>query len=149
MVNWTVKESYTRLLAAIYAAHPSVRFNFNEIARFYGEGATYDAIEGRFRAIKKEATSLREVAASDPDPATNKRKKRASSQSQSVLTGRITKRGSRGKGVKREKGSSDEEEFKSQMYTKKRSDYYDEEEEGEEEEEEGMQVEQDDEDEES
>src|SRR5437016_1155272 len=62
MVNWTTTESCTRLLAAIYAAHPTMKFNYNEIAHMYGEGATYDAIEGRFRKIKLAAEELRKAA---------------------------------------------------------------------------------------
>jgi hypothetical protein len=107
MVNWTTKEAYAKLLAAVYAAHRGVKFNFNDIAHFYGDGATYDAIEGRFRIIKKEAKILRD-GAGDPQSSTSKRK-RASSQ-QSVLSGRVTKRGTKGKKVKNERGESEAED---------------------------------------
>jgi hypothetical protein len=107
MVNWGAKESYTKLLAAIYAAHPGVKFNFNEIAHFFGDGATYDAIEGRFRIIKKEAAALREKAG-NPGPSAIRRRKATSQQS--VLTGRVTKRSGRGrKTVKHESVETDEE----------------------------------------
>ena len=107
MVNWGAKESFTKLLAAIYAAHPDVKFNFNEIAHFFGDGATYDAIEGRFRIIKKEAMVLHENAG-EPGPSTNRKRKTASQRS--VLTGRVTKRGGRGrKAAKPGTVKSDEE----------------------------------------
>jgi hypothetical protein len=113
MVNWAAKESFTKLLAAIYAAHPGVKFNFSEIAHFFGDGATYDAIEGRFRIIKKEAATLRKNAG-EPGPSTNRRRKAVSQQS--VLTGRVTKRNGRGrKQIKRETVESDEEAGRSTL----------------------------------
>ncbi|KAI9774804.1 MAG: hypothetical protein M1840_000020 [Geoglossum simile] len=107
MVNWSAKESFTKLLAAIYAAHPGVKFNFSEIAHFFGDGATYDAIEGRFRIIKKEAADLRKKAG-EPGPSSARRRKSISRQP--VLTGRVTKRSGRGrKPIKRETVESDDE----------------------------------------
>ncbi|KAL8729263.1 MAG: hypothetical protein Q9166_004884 [cf. Caloplaca sp. 2 TL-2023] len=51
-VNWKDPKAFERLLAAMVAAQEM------KIATMYGEGATYDAIEGRFRIIKKEAAKL-------------------------------------------------------------------------------------------
>lgn len=35
----------------------------NEIARLFGQGATYDAVEGQLRKAKKAATALKDEAA--------------------------------------------------------------------------------------
>ena len=56
-INWKATETCQRLLAAIYAASPQSH-NYQKIATLFGEGATYDAIEGRFRIIKREAARL-------------------------------------------------------------------------------------------
>jgi hypothetical protein len=34
------------------------QIDFKRVAHFYGQGATYDAIEGRFRKVKKLAKEL-------------------------------------------------------------------------------------------
>lgn len=38
------------------------QLDYKEIARMYGEGATYNTIEHKFRAFRKEAEALREEA---------------------------------------------------------------------------------------
>ncbi|KAB8342783.1 hypothetical protein FH972_022381 [Carpinus fangiana] len=58
-IDWKSPDSYTRLLAAMVAAQ-DMKLNYKKIADMYGEGATYDSIEGRFRIIKKEAAKLKE-----------------------------------------------------------------------------------------
>ncbi len=68
-IDWTSVRSYQRLLAAVYAASPQ-NHNYREIATMFGEGATYDSIEGRFRKIKAEAAILKdEVASGKRSPA--------------------------------------------------------------------------------
>ncbi|KAL8847532.1 MAG: hypothetical protein Q9221_007432 [Calogaya cf. arnoldii] len=56
-VNWNDPKAFKRLLAAMVAAQ-DMKLDYRKIASMYGEGATYDAIEGRFRIIKKEAAKL-------------------------------------------------------------------------------------------
>ncbi|KAL8993100.1 MAG: hypothetical protein Q9169_006602 [Polycauliona sp. 2 TL-2023] len=56
-VNWKDPKAFERLLAAMVAAQ-EMKLDYRKIASMYGEGATYDAIEGRFRIIKKEASKL-------------------------------------------------------------------------------------------
>ncbi|KAL8915140.1 MAG: hypothetical protein Q9172_006939 [Xanthocarpia lactea] len=56
-VNWKDPKAFERLLAAIVAAQ-EMKLDYRKIASMYGEGATYDAIEGRFRIIRKEAQKL-------------------------------------------------------------------------------------------
>ena len=41
----------------------------NEVARLFGQGATYDAVEGQLRKAKKAAATLKEEAASRSSPA--------------------------------------------------------------------------------
>jgi hypothetical protein len=40
----------------------------NEVARLFGQGATYDAIEGQLRKAKKAAVTLKEEAAGRAGP---------------------------------------------------------------------------------
>lgn len=40
----------------------------NEVARLFGQGATYDAVEGQLRKAKKAAAALKEEAASRSGP---------------------------------------------------------------------------------
>ncbi|KAI9807613.1 MAG: hypothetical protein M1825_005553 [Sarcosagium campestre] len=92
-------------MAATFAAAPQPH-NYSRIAKFFGEGATYDVIEGRFRKIKAEAARLREElddrggeeghipAAASPAARTAPRQKKrgaGASGSQGVLEGRVTK----------------------------------------------------------
>ncbi|KAL9002840.1 MAG: hypothetical protein Q9188_004265 [Gyalolechia gomerana] len=56
-VNWKDSKAFERLLAAMVAAQ-EMKLDYRKIATMYGEGATYDAIEGRFRIIKREAAKL-------------------------------------------------------------------------------------------
>ncbi|KAL9073463.1 MAG: hypothetical protein Q9161_002884 [Pseudevernia consocians] len=57
-VNWKDPDAFTRLLAAMVAAQ-DMKLDYRKIASMYGNGATYDSIEGRFRIIKKDATALK------------------------------------------------------------------------------------------
>ncbi|KAL8712746.1 MAG: hypothetical protein Q9220_002954 [cf. Caloplaca sp. 1 TL-2023] len=68
-VNWKDAKAFERLLAAMVAAQ-EMKLDYRKIATMYGQGATYDAIEGRFRIIKKEAAVLiKEVENGDRPPA--------------------------------------------------------------------------------
>ncbi|TKA77588.1 hypothetical protein B0A49_01741 [Cryomyces minteri] len=102
MPDWKKAESFTRLLAAMVAATPEMKLDYRKIASYYGEGATYDSVEGRFRVIKKEAQQLKAeieggVRAEAPPRGTTKspRKprtpKKAADSANGVKTGRVTK----------------------------------------------------------
>ncbi|KAH0610770.1 uncharacterized protein H6S33_011197 [Morchella sextelata] len=67
-ITWTA-EKYQRLLAATIAAHPEIKINYNHVAAMFGEGATYDSIETRFRNVKKEAKILQAEIDSGSRPA--------------------------------------------------------------------------------
>jgi len=59
-ISWTA-EKYHKLFAACLAAHPEFKPNCNKVAKYFGEGATYDAIETRFRPIKQQAKLIRQA----------------------------------------------------------------------------------------
>ncbi|MCJ1387215.1 hypothetical protein MMC18_000055 [Xylographa bjoerkii] len=107
MPNWQSAEAYKRLLAAILAAHPDKKLlDYRRIATYFGDGATYDSIEGQFRKIRSEAAVMKQevdtgIRAQAP-PRGNKREacdtpKKARKQRNSpkkgdaVLAGRISK----------------------------------------------------------
>lgn len=80
-------------------------------------GATYDAIEGHFRKIRKEAVTLREEhdeRAADPASSTlapkTPRKRKSKAPSSAVIGGRVKKNpgsGRRGKAIKEEEDDED------------------------------------------
>ncbi|KKF94198.1 hypothetical protein CFO_g3476 [Ceratocystis platani] len=51
-------EVQARLLRAIVAAHQEVKWNYKDIARYFGESTT-DGIQYQFRSIKRDATAMR------------------------------------------------------------------------------------------
>ncbi|RAL12069.1 uncharacterized protein BO97DRAFT_69872 [Aspergillus homomorphus CBS 101889] len=59
MVNWKAPESTDRLLASLIVAHPGLKLDYSAMAAAFGQGATYDSIEGRFRKWRKLADELR------------------------------------------------------------------------------------------
>ncbi|KAI9800455.1 MAG: hypothetical protein M1833_003341 [Piccolia ochrophora] len=112
-IDWSTLAANQRLMAATYAACPQAH-NYKLIAKFFGQDASYDTIEGRYRKIKAEATRLRadaengsgagsESPSEDVKPvpaptrgraggaaAVNGERKRGG-EKQGVLNGRITK----------------------------------------------------------
>jgi hypothetical protein len=68
-IDWSNPEMNLRLLAAECAASDHTP-NYRAIANYFGQGATYDAIENRFRWIKAEAAILKaEVESGERPPA--------------------------------------------------------------------------------
>ncbi|PLN78757.1 hypothetical protein BDW42DRAFT_174316 [Aspergillus taichungensis] len=63
MVNWKAPESLDRLVGALIAAHPGLKLDYQAMAVMFGQGSTYDAIEGRFRRFRKVAEELKADAA--------------------------------------------------------------------------------------
>ncbi|GAQ11553.1 hypothetical protein ALT_8874 [Aspergillus lentulus] len=64
MVNWKANESTDRLIAVLIAAHPGLKLEYQAMATLFGQGATYDAIEGRFRRYRKMADEVKADALS-------------------------------------------------------------------------------------
>ncbi|RHZ65663.1 uncharacterized protein CDV56_107548 [Aspergillus thermomutatus] len=64
MVNWKANESTERLIAVLVAAHPGLKLEYQAMATLFGQGATYDAIEGRFRRYRKMADEIKAEALS-------------------------------------------------------------------------------------
>ncbi|KAL2001446.1 hypothetical protein VTN02DRAFT_1762 [Thermoascus thermophilus] len=62
MVNWKAADATDRLFGSLIAAHPGLKLDYSTMAAMYGRGATYDAIEGRFRNYRKLAEELRSEA---------------------------------------------------------------------------------------
>ncbi|KAI9750823.1 MAG: hypothetical protein M1835_001338 [Candelina submexicana] len=106
-VDWKKPEAYNRLLAAVMAAH-DMKLDYRKIASMYGEGATYDAIEGRFRIVKKEAQVLKEELESGVRAPAPARGQPVSSNrtNGNASTSTTPKKARKGNGVKSESSSS-------------------------------------------
>ncbi|KAK6534342.1 hypothetical protein TWF281_005665 [Arthrobotrys megalospora] len=57
-ISWS-SDNYVKLLAALLAAHPELKPNYEKIAIYFGDGATYDAIQGCMRRVRTKADELR------------------------------------------------------------------------------------------
>ncbi|KAE8165579.1 hypothetical protein BDV40DRAFT_297285 [Aspergillus tamarii] len=62
VVNWKNHESTERLIGSLLAAHPDLKLDYHAMAVMFGQGATYDSIESRFRRYRKAADELRDEA---------------------------------------------------------------------------------------
>ncbi|CZR56747.1 uncharacterized protein PAC_06636 [Phialocephala subalpina] len=70
MPNWKTYESSVRLLSAIVAAHPGLKLNYDEVGRYYGDGAKYKSVWDRMNQISKNAKVLRDAVDAGLDPFT-------------------------------------------------------------------------------
>ncbi|PMD37335.1 hypothetical protein L207DRAFT_74220 [Hyaloscypha variabilis F] len=68
MPNWKSYESSVRLLSAIVAAHPGLKLNYDEVGRFYGDGAKYKSVWDRMNIINKNAKLLTDAVEAGRDP---------------------------------------------------------------------------------
>ncbi|PBP23364.1 hypothetical protein BUE80_DR005982 [Diplocarpon rosae] len=68
MPNWKSYESSVRLLSAIIAAHPQLKLNYDDVGRFYGDGATYMSIWHRMKIIIKNAEAIAAAVEAGLDP---------------------------------------------------------------------------------
>ncbi|KAE9364597.1 hypothetical protein N431DRAFT_447767 [Stipitochalara longipes BDJ] len=68
MPNWKSYESSVRLLSAIVAAHPGLKLNYDEVGRFYGDGAKYKSVWDRMSIINKNAKLLTKAVEAGLDP---------------------------------------------------------------------------------
>ncbi|KAK6219883.1 hypothetical protein QIS74_05385 [Colletotrichum tabaci] len=59
--NFKTYEAQARLLRAIVAAHPEVKWNYKDIKKFYGSDMTKDALNHRFRAIRNHIWTLQQA----------------------------------------------------------------------------------------
>jgi hypothetical protein len=59
--NYKTYEAQARLVRAIVAAHPEVKWNYKEIVASYGSDMTEDALNHRFRRLRAESTIIREA----------------------------------------------------------------------------------------
>ncbi|KAG7119595.1 hypothetical protein HYQ45_014979 [Verticillium longisporum] len=66
--NFKTYEAQARLVRAMIAAHPEVKWNYKEIARMFGS-STADGIQFQFRAIKQDANTLKATVNSGGNPA--------------------------------------------------------------------------------
>ncbi|KAK2004573.1 hypothetical protein LX36DRAFT_397170 [Colletotrichum falcatum] len=59
--NFKTYEAQARLLRAVVAAHPEVKWNYKDIQKFYGSDMTKDALNHRFRAIRNHIWTLQQA----------------------------------------------------------------------------------------
>ncbi|ROT39131.1 hypothetical protein SODALDRAFT_323578 [Sodiomyces alkalinus F11] len=60
--NFKSYEAQARLLRAIIAAHPEVKWNYKEICKHYGSDMTEYALQHRFRTLKRHADVVSQAA---------------------------------------------------------------------------------------
>ncbi|KAI9894832.1 MAG: hypothetical protein M1814_000052 [Vezdaea aestivalis] len=107
-LDWKTVTTWQNLFAAVIAAH-DLKVNYSETARYmsaYGQAATYDSVESRFRPIRKEADALKNgergtVPAATPRGAKGGGDKGAASNK--TAGGRVTKTPGKAKGGKKAK----------------------------------------------
>ncbi|EFY97304.2 hypothetical protein X797_006186 [Metarhizium robertsii] len=58
--NYKTYEAQARMVRAIVAAHPDVKWNYKEIAACYGSDMTEHALNHRFRRLRAQALIIRE-----------------------------------------------------------------------------------------
>ncbi|USP78706.1 hypothetical protein yc1106_05980 [Curvularia clavata] len=94
-VNWSDKNVLERLFIA-FLASVNNKIDIREVARLYGDGMTYDALECHLRPWKKQATALKDGTTEyqvSPRVSTKARTKSASaSPTKGVNSGRVTKK---------------------------------------------------------
>ncbi|UNI19072.1 hypothetical protein JDV02_005289 [Purpureocillium takamizusanense] len=66
--NYKTYEAQARMVRAIVAAHPEVKWNYKDIAKYFGQ-STADGMQFQFRGIKKDAETLRRTVAENGDAA--------------------------------------------------------------------------------
>ncbi|KAI6782897.1 uncharacterized protein J7T54_002056 [Emericellopsis cladophorae] len=59
--NYKTYEAQARLLRAIVAAHPEVKWNYKDITECFGSDMTKDALNHRFRRLRAEAVIIAEA----------------------------------------------------------------------------------------
>ncbi|KAH8591111.1 hypothetical protein B0O99DRAFT_690936 [Bisporella sp. PMI_857] len=67
-LNWKDPSATTRLLAAIIAAHPNLKLNYEDVGRYYGGGARYKQIWDGMNRVKRFAADLSIAVERGEDP---------------------------------------------------------------------------------
>ncbi|QVM11842.1 hypothetical protein D8B26_006486 [Coccidioides posadasii str. Silveira] len=106
-VVWT-KDALERLIAALLASHPGFTPDYRAMAVYFGQGATYDSLQHRFREYRRMAESMTErtprrnnncrAGGVPSTPRTARAPNTATPRTNS--RGGVAKPGSAGKGVK-------------------------------------------------
>ncbi|KAL0943874.1 uncharacterized protein CTRU02_201761 [Colletotrichum truncatum] len=65
--NFKTYDAQARLLRAIVAAHPEVRWNYKEIVKHFGSDMTEYALDHRFRAIKTHSKIVKDAVSQGVD----------------------------------------------------------------------------------
>ncbi|KAF0330365.1 hypothetical protein K4K61_007522 [Colletotrichum sp. SAR11_59] len=65
--NFKTYDAQARLLRAIVAAHPEVKWNYKDIAEHFGSDMTEYAAQHRFRALKNHSKIIKDAVASGMD----------------------------------------------------------------------------------
>ncbi|KAE9986227.1 hypothetical protein EG328_006230 [Venturia inaequalis] len=62
-IDWKSPENNERLLTCVYAwlQESNVTINHHRIAAYFGNGATYDAVQGNFRKFKQRIEDVKGV----------------------------------------------------------------------------------------
>ncbi|KAG9236712.1 hypothetical protein BJ875DRAFT_503184 [Amylocarpus encephaloides] len=68
MPNWKSYESSVRLLSAIVAAHPGLKLDYGEVAKFYGGGTKYKAVWDRMTKVNNFSELIHEAVDRGEDP---------------------------------------------------------------------------------
>ncbi|KAL4999274.1 hypothetical protein BDV10DRAFT_184437 [Aspergillus recurvatus] len=89
MVNWKDADNRDRLVAALIATNPGIKFEYHAIAAIFGRGATRDSIQHQMRSVKAAAEKIKAEAAKNGIDVSNL----ASVRSTAPITsrGRVTK----------------------------------------------------------
>ncbi|KAK1243579.1 hypothetical protein MKX08_001717 [Trichoderma sp. CBMAI-0020] len=66
--NYKTYEAQARMVRAIVAAHPDVKWNYKEIVACYGSDMTEHALNHRFRRLKAQVVIVREGRSKGLDP---------------------------------------------------------------------------------
>ncbi|TID16081.1 splicing arginine serine-rich 2 [Venturia nashicola] len=101
-IDWKSPENTERLLTCVYAwlQESNMPINHHRIAKYFGNGATYDAVQGNFRKFKQRIEDVKAevgdgggaVAPVVASRAKGKGKKmKGSSSGDGVLSGRVVK----------------------------------------------------------
>lgn len=112
--NYKSYEAQARMVRAIVAAHPEVKWNYKDIAKYFGQ-STADGIQFQFRTYKKDAEKLRTVHSSGGDvanclPLSTLATPSKATPSRTTPTSRASTARKRSFGAKIKRSSSDDED---------------------------------------
>ncbi|OJD15675.1 hypothetical protein AJ78_04093 [Emergomyces pasteurianus Ep9510] len=88
-IAWN-KAAIERIIGALLASHPGFTPNYKTMAVHFGQGATYDSIQGRFREYRRIAKIMRQ---DNPGPSSSR-----APVGRNIGSGRVSKPGSTARG---------------------------------------------------